>query len=856
MGSNGASVSPTSSGGSVVAALASSSKIIDAARKGNVDLVHKLLKKNWRKLNKRDERGDTCLHKAALFGHTDCVEVIVKWCINNNLFPTQVNINARNAEGYSPLMCALLNGWNECAKCLLHHGADPNDKLPSNPGIPLSYSMANGTGVYTWRIENFSKIKDRKVYGNTFMVSGCSWKLVAYPKGSKSDDNLSLYVEVADHESLGEGWSHLVSFVFTIANHLDPKKKMTREVHAHRFHRHHTDLGFSQILKKDNLKDKKSGWLLGDVLHVEFSIEVIDSSSTFDASSSIVHNWKLHRVSSLRDRATSMPFTVGDCKWMMAIYPKGKSGGNNLSIYLKVADSSSLPVDWYYLVNFRFSVVNQIDGSKFTRNVEGKKFKANVEDWGFPQFMKLSTLNDPQCGHISAADDSILVELQMEVINDFSKKKHRMTELLATVGLADINCRDHEGFTPFHKAIANGHLAVAKVLVKVNRTKCIESLISWGADLNTVDRFNRTPLHKAICQGDAKLLSLLIKDCDGYSPLHKAIAKGRGYVKMLLEKGADPKVSTNQGRNALHLAVIANELSISEMILDHSPTCCSQADQRGDSPLYKAVRNGNMAMMEMLISRGADVNQANKKNRTPLWKSLKRYDLSCAIYLLEQNALFTSEPGSLMDVISRRSKIIKNKDLVNQVPKCTLSSDLRFLVNNESYKDVTFVVDGNKHVYAWKGILSARSDYFRKMFELPLKESSESHIRMESVDYATLLGVMEYIYTGEIPKGMSLHTTINLFKAANRYMLTRLKLMCELQIVSSLRVHNIHTIFKLADIYDATLLLDECIRYLVYNHNFVAKIKDIYELTSFRRSIIELLKSAHPTTAAAPASAT
>lgn len=42
---------------------------------------------------------------------------------------------------------------------------------------------------YVWRIPNFSKIKERRVYSDVFSIVGQKWKLVVYPRGSKGDDN-------------------------------------------------------------------------------------------------------------------------------------------------------------------------------------------------------------------------------------------------------------------------------------------------------------------------------------------------------------------------------------------------------------------------------------------------------------------------------------------------------------------------------------------------------------------------------------------------------------------------------------------------------------------------------------------
>ncbi|EGG17298.1 hypothetical protein DFA_08291 [Cavenderia fasciculata] len=1132
LSSTGSSLSLSSISPSSLIVGGSSSKIIDASRKGNVEQVTKLLRKDIKKAEKRDEKGDTCLHKAAMFGHSECVEAILKWAMSSNINMATPLVHAKNNEGYTAIMYAALNNWKECVKILLHYGSDVNERLPHNPGVPLSYSINNGTGSYVWRIENFSKIKDRKIYSNTFQVSGYSWKLVAYPKGSKTDENLSLYLEVANHDSLPDGWSHVVHFSFTINNQNELKtigtigssgsssssvggnnnnnvnnnnnnnnnnhshnnnsngngfggngygsssststtstlsitsssssnkdgnnsinnggdsknKKTARDVTAHRFHKHHTDLGFSQILKKDVLtSNKKSGYLLNDTLVVDFRIEVIPPIY-IEEDNSMTYTWKLQKVSTLKDRATSQPFKVGNCRWMIAVYPKGKNGNNYLSIYLKVADSETLKnlsPDWYYLVNFKFSIINQITGQKTTRQVEGKKFKHQIEDWGFPQFMKLQLLNDETSGFINYDDDSMLIELQMDIENqpdrgltllhwfaykgahdymrllllgganpNVTETRGRTpldwcsyngdvqgAEIMLTTGMADVNCRDLEGYGPLHKAVMNGHLELSKLLIKygayinaknllrvsplslavrVHRLWCFESLIKNGAEINMSDKSSRSSLHWAVCMGESKLFSMLLKygiesqpqqpqqinnnnnfsnnnntntgisikqviennacviddvavsseqdmteindiqseghdhiqafgenessgddsedstmnhmqqissptnnsnnifestssstllssnasssnttpttttatttttttistnsidegqisisplqlnakDSNGYTPLHIAIIKGRLYfVKKLLEKGADPRVSTKQNENALHIAITSNEHTIVQLLLDNNPShaqeLLNQFDSKGRSPLHRAIINGNPPLVELLVSKGANVNLFNPNTSlecttSPLADALKTSDIYCIILLLQYDVDVYKYTRSLMKLLSKKLKQLQTRDIDSIIPKCVdsrLGRELKYLVNNQGYHDVTFVVE-DKLIYAWKGILCARSDYFKAMFETPLLESSQSKVKMESITHTTFLLVMEFLYTDNIDIGaMGLDDLMNLLFAANRFMLTRLKQLCERTIISHLTVDNVFNFVKISDLYGADTLLSEC----------------------------------------------
>lgn len=90
-----------------VAFESSSNKLINAACKGQTETVAKLLTKRGKKISKRDERGDTALHKAAAMGH---VEVV------NMLIAKGADIGVRNYDGYTPFHLAVLCGRRRSSK--------------------------------------------------------------------------------------------------------------------------------------------------------------------------------------------------------------------------------------------------------------------------------------------------------------------------------------------------------------------------------------------------------------------------------------------------------------------------------------------------------------------------------------------------------------------------------------------------------------------------------------------------------------------------------------------------------------------------------------------------------------------
>ncbi|CAN1772732.1 Ubiquitin C-terminal hydrolase 13 [Linum perenne] len=78
-----------------------------------------------------------------------------------------------------------------------------------------------GTKKFTWRIQNFSKLTETKVYSDTFVAGGHKWRVLVYPKGSKQQDYLSVYLDFADHLTIPSGWIVPADFSLTLVNQLN-----------------------------------------------------------------------------------------------------------------------------------------------------------------------------------------------------------------------------------------------------------------------------------------------------------------------------------------------------------------------------------------------------------------------------------------------------------------------------------------------------------------------------------------------------------------------------------------------------------------------------------------------------------
>ncbi|KAG2252239.1 hypothetical protein Bca52824_082375 [Brassica carinata] len=120
-----------------------------------------------------------------------------------------------------------------------------------------------------------------KVYSHEFIVGGCKWRLLAFPKGNGGVTSLSLYLDVAGSASLPYGWRRRAELCLSVVNQVS--EELT-EIKEHWFDAEVCDFGFTTMLPLDKIHDKDGGFLVNGDLKIVAEVEVLEVIGKLDVS--------------------------------------------------------------------------------------------------------------------------------------------------------------------------------------------------------------------------------------------------------------------------------------------------------------------------------------------------------------------------------------------------------------------------------------------------------------------------------------------------------------------------------------------------------------------------------------------
>ncbi|XP_012851637.1 PREDICTED: MATH domain and coiled-coil domain-containing protein At3g58260-like [Erythranthe guttata] len=105
-------------------------------------------------------------------------------------------------------------------------------------------------------------------------------------------------------------------------------------------------------------------------------------------------------------------FVAGDYKWRLIFKFNGKDS-DYISVNLAMADTTSLPTNWEVNALFSVFLFNQISGNYLSSTATSYWFSTSINSWGWPAWIELATINDPNKGFI--VNDCCLLSIDIHV---------------------------------------------------------------------------------------------------------------------------------------------------------------------------------------------------------------------------------------------------------------------------------------------------------------------------------------------------------------------------------------------------------------------------------------------------------
>uniref|UniRef100_A0ACD5ZVQ3 Uncharacterized protein n=1 Tax=Avena sativa TaxID=4498 RepID=A0ACD5ZVQ3_AVESA len=260
----------------------------------------------------------------------------------------------------------------------------------------------------------------------------------------------------------------------------------------------------------------------------------------------------------------------------------------------------------------------------------------------------------------------------------------------------------------------------------------------------------------------------------------------------------DGAAESAEGCMALSLELLSSNAEVRAYfdfgIVKHGSGLLSRAFTQQTKTFSSRTRNTRQLTMSILKS------SFEAKPTTYLPNDL--LTIKCVIVVIKESRVY--QPAG-------RSEI--------EVPPSNILEHLAKLLEAKEEADVTFSV-GGETFEAHKIVLAMRSPVFKAELFGPMRETRMRCLTIQDMQPAVFRALLHFIYTDSLPDLDDLEGDDNyemirhLLVAADKYVIDRLKMICQNILAKNLDVENVATTLALADQHNCDKLKDVCVEFI------------------------------------------
>jgi ankyrin repeat protein len=215
--------------------------------------------------------------------------------------------------------------------------------------------------------------------------------------------------------------------------------------------------------------------------------------------------------------------------------------------------------------------------------------------------------------------------------------------------------------------------------VVAGETDVVDLFLRGAMPVDTTDPDGLTALMLASSKDDVSMIALLLGKGasvravtnNGDTALMMAAARGNyNAVQLLLSAGAEPNAANSAGMTPLFFAVSSSSVktypqnrhfAVADLLITKGADVNAAEKKHGQTPLMIAAAQGDVEMLKRLIAAKADVNQQSSIGFTPLMYAVVEGNKTCVDILLKNGARVTHRSANGVTPLQLAERLKQNE---------------------------------------------------------------------------------------------------------------------------------------------------------------------------------------------------